>query len=263
MQTGMAQCIFCGQNAAHMPNTHNSICEEELGEIYNLMDIYCQIAICEGWGVPVVEAKACGLPVLCSNYSALEDHVENGGALAVDIDRYYTEAETMAIRSFSDKESICRHLKRLLTNRNERLEIGAKARACAEKMHNWDLTAAKFERLIDSLPVQDRSKTWDTIPSFKLQIPYTFSHDMPNDQFVLALYRNILMREPDQPGFEHWMQQLGRGMPKTDVENVFKGEIDAHNRFENIRFTRSLQIRGIEIKQPIRLASNILRGALV
>lgn len=263
MQTGMAQCIFCGQNAAHMPNTHNSISEEELGEIYNLMDIYCQIAICEGWGVPVVEAKACGVPTLCSNYSALEDHVENGGALAVDIDRYYTEAETMAVRSFSDRESICRLLKRLLTNRNERLEIGKAARSCAERLHNWDITAKKFEEIIDSLPESNRSDTWDSIPSFKMSPPYSIPHELPNDQFVLALYRNILMREPDQPGFEHWMGQLSRGMPKQEVENFFKGEIDAHNRFENIRFTRSLQIRNIGIQPPIRLQSNILRGAVV
>jgi len=76
---GLGKCIFCGEMKAHMPNTHSGVSTKELAEIYNLMDIYVQPAICEGWGLPIVEAKACGIPGLYSNYSAMEDHVGNGG----------------------------------------------------------------------------------------------------------------------------------------------------------------------------------------
>lgn len=260
---GMGQCIFCGQNAAHMPNTHNSVSESELAEIYNLMDIYCQPAICEGWGVPVTEAKACGVPVLCSNYSALEDHVENGGALPIPIDRYYTEAETMAVRTFTDRDAFAGLLKRLLTNKKERDELGAAARVCAEKIHNWDLTSQKFEKIIDEAQILDRDSTWDVRPALKQMPPYRISRDLPNEQFVLGCYRALLNREPDPDGFSNWMNALAKGTSKDDVEAYFLSEIETHNKFEEIRFFKSLTNRGFEIKSPVKLHTNVLNGKLI
>lgn len=261
-QNGVGQCIFCGQHAAHMPNTHNSISEQELAEIYNLMDVYLQVAICEGWGMPVVEAKACGLPVMCSNYSALEDHVENGGGLAIPIDRYYTEAETMAIRTFSNREELMLLMKKMLTDKKYRLSLGDEARKCVEKMHTWDQVAAKYEKIIDGIEILDRSATWDKLPEFKLIPPYSIDRNLPNEQFVQLLYQAILMREPDPPGFHNWMTALSKGTSKDDVERYFKGELEAHNRFEAVRFNKSLQLRGIE-NSPIKITSNTLTGMVL
>lgn len=261
-QAGLGQCIFCGQVAAHMPNTHNSVSESELAEIYNLMDVYCQVAICEGWGVPVVEAKACGLPVLCSNYSALEDHVENGGALPIDIDRRYTEAETMAIRTFSDVDCLAGLMKKMISNKKERLELGKNARECAEKMHTWDAVAKTYDRIIDEIQILERKDSWEKLPEFKLIPPYTIDKNLPNEQFVTLCYKAILMREPDPQGFNHWMSSLAKGMAKEDVENYFRGELEAHNKFESIRFSRAMQMAGYE-NNPIKISSNILAGPVI
>jgi glycosyltransferase involved in cell wall biosynthesis len=260
---GMGQCVFCGNHTAHMPNTHNSVSEEDLAEIYNLMDIYCQPAICEGWGVPVVEAKACGIPVLCSNYSALEDHVENGGALPIPVDRYYTEAETMAVRTFCDREALASLFKRLLTNHDERNKLGKAARDCAERLHNWDIVAAKYDKILNSIPINNREETWNLRPALKQVPPYRIDRNMPNDQYILLLYRVILGREPDPDGFNNWMTGLAKGTSKEDVEKFFLSELEAHNRFEEIRFVKSLAVRGIEIKEPIKLMTNVLNGRIL
>ena len=45
----------------------------DLVDIYNLATVYCQPSFSEGFGLPVVEALACGTPVACSNTSSLPE----------------------------------------------------------------------------------------------------------------------------------------------------------------------------------------------
>lgn len=263
-QKGMGKCIFCGKISAHMPNTHSGVSNEELVEIYNLMDIYVQPAICEGWGLPIVEAKSCGIPGMYSNYSAMEDHVENGGGLEIKLRTKYTEAETMAIRSLPDVDDMVSKMKMLLTNHKKRKRLSQEARETCEKMHGWDLTAGVIEGVIDSIEIKNRDETWNARPSSRFQESYSQPpFDAPNEQFVLWCYRSILGREPDPSGFNDWMNALNNGKSKEDVLNFFKGEIHAHNKFEEIRWTHSLALRGHNPNQNIVLLSDRLPGDIL
>lgn len=47
--------------------------DADLVDIYNLATVYCQPSFAEGFGLPVVEALACGTPVACSNSSSLPE----------------------------------------------------------------------------------------------------------------------------------------------------------------------------------------------
>lgn len=55
----------------------------ELVAFYNLATLYIQPSLCEGFGLPVLEAMSCGTPVLCSNSASLP---EIGGDAAVYFD---------------------------------------------------------------------------------------------------------------------------------------------------------------------------------
>lgn len=46
---------------------------EDLVAIYNLATVYCQISLTEGFGLPVLEAMACGCPVLTSRAGSLPE----------------------------------------------------------------------------------------------------------------------------------------------------------------------------------------------
>lgn len=57
--------------------------EEDLVVIYNLAAVYCQPSFYEGFGLPVLEAMACGCPVVASKTQAL---VEIGDGACVFVD---------------------------------------------------------------------------------------------------------------------------------------------------------------------------------
>lgn len=70
------------------------VSDSDLVDIYNLATVYCQPSFAEGFGLPVLEALACGTPVVCSNTSSLP---EIAGEVATYFDPYDTKAISQAI----------------------------------------------------------------------------------------------------------------------------------------------------------------------
>lgn len=58
---------------------------DNLVDIYNLASVYCQPSLSEGFGLPILEAQACGTPVACSKGGSLP---EVAGEAAVYFDPY-------------------------------------------------------------------------------------------------------------------------------------------------------------------------------
>lgn len=55
---------------------------EYLAMLYNAADIYLGAAMSEGFGIPLVEAQACGTPVITTDFSAMPELVRWGEAVA-------------------------------------------------------------------------------------------------------------------------------------------------------------------------------------
>jgi len=60
--------------------------DEELPEIYNLADVFAFPSLYEGFGLPPLEAMACGCPVVTSNTSSLPEVVGDAGIMVSPLD---------------------------------------------------------------------------------------------------------------------------------------------------------------------------------
>jgi glycosyltransferase involved in cell wall biosynthesis len=59
------------------------ISESDLNIVYSLADVFLFLSLCEGFGLPPLEAMSCGLPVIASNLTSIPEVCGNG-ALLVD-----------------------------------------------------------------------------------------------------------------------------------------------------------------------------------
>lgn len=103
-----------------------TISQEELVDMYNLADVFVFPSLYEGFGIPPLEAMACGTPVICSNTSSLPEVVGDVANLVNPLD-----AEAM-------REAIEEELRMGKTDENPRIAMGYRRTKMfsSEKMAN-------------------------------------------------------------------------------------------------------------------------------
>lgn len=159
-----AHCPRCGQKAFSMPNVSNGISQQDLNTIYNIFDIYVQYAICEGFGMPQVEAGAAGVPIASVDYSAMNDVIQKLKAYPVKVNQYFKELETKAVRVYPDNQSLINILYEYinmpsLIREQKRFET----RKLTEKYYCWDIIAKKWEKYLDNLNLTGLQGKWDIL----------------------------------------------------------------------------------------------------
>ncbi len=110
------------------------VAEDDLPALYSAADLFVYPSLCEGFGLPLLEAMACGTPVVTSNQSALPEVVDRAGLL---VDPYDVEALAGTITALLADPDRRRHL----------AEIGL-ARAAA---FTWDKTARQLLQLYQKI----------------------------------------------------------------------------------------------------------------
>lgn len=107
--------------------------EEEMPKLYNSADVYIHTSEYEGFGLPVLEAMACGLPVVALNRASIPEVVGNAGTL-VELDEEVVENFSEAVLKALDKnEKPC----------NKSLE--------RSKLFPWEKTAKKTLKVYESI----------------------------------------------------------------------------------------------------------------
>jgi len=100
--------------------------DEDLPAIYSAADLFVFPSLYEGFGLPVLEAMACGVPVICSNTSSLPE-VAGDAALLVDP---------------ADVWALAGAMEQALTDEHLRSELMAKGLERA-RWFTWEKAAAK------------------------------------------------------------------------------------------------------------------------
>jgi glycosyltransferase involved in cell wall biosynthesis len=193
-QDAMCTCIHCGTiNAAVLPNVTSGVSSEILGKIMQCFDVYLQISICEGYGMPQVEACACGIPTMGMPYSATKDILEKSGGIPIKIAKSYLEIETQAYRMMPDNNSLADELIKFFSLDKKTIEkLSKKARLACEKFYNYDNTAKIWENYFDSVILKDNQGKWDTTPPLIYEIPEKIPENLNNEQFICFIFNNVL-----------------------------------------------------------------------
>ena len=113
------------------------ISPNELLLLYRSSYIFALPSIAEGFGIAVLEAMACGLPVVVSNYGGPLDYVENG--------------RTGFMVNPTDVGSIAKALHQLLTDKEQAWAMGLAGRAAAEGRFDWSKRGEELNHILEGM----------------------------------------------------------------------------------------------------------------
>jgi hypothetical protein len=147
-------CKHCGSKDGQVTvNTSDGVTEEELNEVYNLMDVYAHAFTSGALEFPLVESKLTELITLTTSYSCGEDWcTPESGGLPLDWQEY-REIGTEFIKASTYPSSIAKQLKKVWNmTPQDRKKMGAKAREYVLNTCDIKVIGKAYEDIIDSAP---------------------------------------------------------------------------------------------------------------
>jgi glycosyltransferase involved in cell wall biosynthesis len=225
-------CRFCGSEKSQTTtNVGIGVTEDQLNEVYNLMDVYCHPFTSGGQEIPIQEAKLTELITLVTNYSCGEEMCEDeAGSLDLEWTEY-REHGTEFIKASTKPNSIAKQINKVYNmSPTKRREIGQKAREWTIQNYSVETIGKKIEAFIDSSPEvnydfslkEEEKDQYAQIPNIE-----------NNSEWLTYLYHNILkMKHVDQndDGHKYWMQEFSKGGKRQDIENYFRNVAAQENQ---------------------------------
>lgn len=160
----LVKCDKCNNYSCSFASTSNHVPNKTLNEIYNLFDIFVQCAICEGFGMPQIEASACGVPIASVDYSAMTEIVENLHGFKIPVARLFREMETNADRAYPDIDSMVSLFKDFFNKwtQEERQNLSSKTREACLQQYTWDHVYEVWDECFSSIDINDKVD-WNTL----------------------------------------------------------------------------------------------------
>lgn len=116
--------------------------EEEMAKFYNAMGCHCLLSSGEGFGLPILESEACGIPQIGSNNTAIPEVMGDGGLLVDQWEDEIWTAENLTI-STTKIGSTRDQMLRMFEDNKLREELSRKALA-----HSREFT---WEKAVNSM----------------------------------------------------------------------------------------------------------------
>ncbi|MFA5216861.1 glycosyltransferase family 4 protein [Sulfuricurvum sp.] len=115
----------------------DGILVSQLAAFYNLFDVYASSTSGEGFGIPTVEAMACGTPAVITDYTSSAELVgDDRGFLIPPND--YVMGEYNIRRAIVDVDEMAKAFQYAYDNRSETRKMGEAAFRFAKKNFGWD-----------------------------------------------------------------------------------------------------------------------------
>lgn len=231
-----ADCKFCNQKANPNPQSPQErtgqtttgvnfgISEDQLNEVYNLMNVYVHPFTSGGQEIPIQEAKLAELITLVTNYSCGTEYcsIESGGFPLEWAE--YREHGTQFIKASTYPSSIAKQLKKVAYLPSDKIsELGRKARNYVIENCGTETVGKAYEKIIDECPYTE----WDfNFEEPKRNPSYQNKNIEDNKAWLKDIYKNILMMDvtDEDEGLLYWMNCLKSGMERQNIYNYFIGE---------------------------------------
>lgn len=193
-------CLRCNELSATMSNVQNGASPKLMNFIYNLFDYYVQYSNSEGFGIPLVEAAACGVPIMAVDYSAMSDILTKLNGVRIPTSTNVKELETGCNRAAPDNKAFVKlihlaHNEVVNTPKVYEAKSDSIAKLC-RSVYTWEKTVGKWIECFNSLPMPNDKLTWGSKPRIHepvTQVPQNIS----TSDYVKWLLINVL-GEPER-----------------------------------------------------------------
>jgi len=126
---GMAKHLGIDESVYFQPKTVDQFNDAQMAALYNAFDVYCMPSKGEGFGIPIIEAQACGVPVIVTDFSAMSELCGSGYLIKKFEREFQPLGSWMAD---ADRDEIVSHLEK-----------------CYARPHTVDMKAVEFAKQYD------------------------------------------------------------------------------------------------------------------
>jgi len=237
----ITQSPYTGKWNAVLTNAKMGASYESLSDIINTFDLYVQYANCEGFGLPQVEAAACAVPVMSTDYSAMESVVRKLGGYPIKPVGHYKELETGCMRAVPDNNLAAKLFAEFFEMTDEERDVlGKRTRARFLEHYQWDKSGKVWENYFDSTDPIDIQQSWLSQPKISQseQMPEKIDPNTSHQDLARWLIAKVLC-EPNKLN-THFEARLTRdlmykyttgttgGMYYNESSAAFDGSANKH-----------------------------------
>lgn len=125
--------------------------EDQMATLYNLADVFMLLTRGEGFGIPFIEAGACGVPSIATDCSAITELLQGHGWLVPPIDTLIPlTAPTHQLYCLADKAKAAEMLAEAYNSPDKLKAYGKAAEAFVHQHFHWDdIVAQKLLPVLD------------------------------------------------------------------------------------------------------------------
>ncbi len=226
-----SNCTNCNVMSSSFSSTQQGISNENLNNIYNMMDLYVQYSVCEGYGIPLAEAVSCGVPIMAVDYSAMSEIVNNAQGIPIKVDTLYKEAESGRLMALPDSNDFIAKLNSFFAlSDSEREDIGDFSKMLYG-LRSYDKTA---EVWLEALKSTSPKRQWNA-EEISYGQPSSVPMNASSSDFARFLISQIL-QEPER---------LGSFMEARLIRDISAGQ--AYRGFDGKYFHEDFSGRGASL----------------
>lgn len=189
---GKTFCPKCNVSAAMMTNTNISVSNEILAAIYNCFDVYVQYAGLEGFGMPMVEAAACGIPFFAVDYSAMSEVADKLNGEKINVLKLSMEMESGRYWAVPDNEDFINKLDKFfkLSPQEKRMKSCITRQKFEENYNNWGIIGKKWYDVINS--TNNTKIGWNSPANIHTPINNLSNQNCSTKTYVEWLLKDVL-----------------------------------------------------------------------